>query len=124
MSAPASGVKCGAPPLTQHGVSKKYLWVIDTRGIPYVFEIDIALIGAVPKHTNLTGGGEAYLGGELWFASESTLYLSGGSGRYPPRDATQLEEATNVFKSFGYDVTSLGWDYQEGKAKRYLEYSV
>ena len=124
MPAPASGIKCGTPPLTQRGVSKKYLWVIDTKGIPYVFEIDIDLIGAVPKHTNLTGGGEAYLGGELWFTSESSLYLSGGSGRYPPRDATQLEEATDVFESFGYEVTSLGWDYGADEAKRYLEKSA
>ena len=79
------------------------------------------MIGATFKHTNLTGGGEAYLGGELWFTSETSLYLSGGSGRYPPRDATQLEEATEVFRSFGYEVISLGWDHEARRALRDLE---
>ena len=91
-------------------------------GIPYVIEMHIAAIGGtLPKHTNLTGGGEAYLGGELWFASASSLYLSGGSGRYPPIDPAQLEEATAVFESFVYEVTSLGWDYVMDEAKRNLE---
>lgn len=76
-----------------------------------MFEIIIPSIGSVPKHTNLTGGGQAYLGGELWFTSATSIYLSGGSGRYPPLDATQLEEATEVFRSFGYEALSLGWDY-------------
>ncbi len=44
----------------------------------------------VPKHTNLTGGGRAYLGGELWFTNNSEVYVSGGSGRYPPSDERQL----------------------------------
>ena len=88
-------------------------------------EVPVVLIGGtLPKHTNLTGGGEAYLGGELWFSSESALYLSAGSGRYPPCNAAQLEEATEVFKSFGYDVTSLGWDDGADEAKRFLEYGV
>lgn len=92
------------------------------RGIPYVIEMPIAAIGvSLPKHTNLTGGGEAYLGGELWFASASSLYVSGGSGRYRPIDSAQLAEATDVFRSFGYNVTSLGWDYVMDEAKRNLE---
>ena len=124
-SAPAYGVQFGSPARSQQRQGRnKYLWVIDTRGIPYVFEIAIASIGNVPKHTNLTGGGKAYLGGELWFRSASSLYLSGGSGRYHPTGPAQLDDAAKVFESFGYEVTSLGWDYQEGKAKRYLEKSA
>ena len=120
--APASNVLYGAPPSPRAEEVNTYLWVIDANGIPYVLEAPILAIGrAYPKHTNLTGGAEAFLGGEMWFTSGMALYISGGSGRYPPRDATQLEEAVQVFESFGYVVTSLGWDNTTGKAKRRLE---
>lgn len=120
--APASGIQFGAPSTARwRSRSNTYLWVIDIRGIPYVFEVPIRVIGGtLPKHSNLTGGCEAHLGGELWFASECSLYLSGGSGRYPPLDAAQLKDATEVFESFGYEVTSLGWDYEIDEAKRSL----
>ena len=86
-----------------------------------MFEIAIVSIGDIlPKHSNLTGSGEAYLGGELWFTSASSLYVSGGSGRYPPLNAAQLEEAVEVFESFGYEVTSLGWDHIWGEPMRNL----
>ena len=96
--------------------------MIDTRGIPYIIESSNPSIGAVVlKHTNLTGGEDAYLGGELWFSSQVGLYVSGGSGRYPPANRHQLEEACRVFESFDYSVTSLGWDEGTGSAKRYWE---
>ena len=45
-------------------------------------------------------------------ASHPRLYrclcVSGGSGRYPPTDSIQLDCAVQVFRNFGYDVTSLG----------------
>ena len=58
------------------------------------------------------------MGGELWFADEESLFLSGGSGRYPPSDETHLNDAVGVFKSYGYRVTSLGWDDERGEARR------
>ena len=120
--APVTDVRYGKPGASRTEHANTYLWVIDTRGIPYVFEAPIAKIGSVyPKHTNLTGGAEAYLGGEMWFASTVDLYLSGGSGRYHPEDRNQLEEAAQVFESFGYQVTSLGWNDSLGEAKRILE---
>ena len=73
-----------------------------------------------PKHTNLTGDSEAYMGGELWFRTDSFLYLSGGSGRYPAECEQELVDAVRVFQAFGYEVKSLGWDEKSG-AKRYLE---
>ena len=73
-----------------------------------------------PKHTNLTGGGPAYAGGELWFETEESLFVSGGSGRYEPIDAEQLEEAVSVFGAYGYTVTSLGWDISMDKPRRIL----
>ena len=121
--APAVGVRIGAPPysLEDDGVHR-YLWVIDARGIPYIFEAPVPTLGdALPKHTNLTGGREAYLGGEMWFASYTALYVSGGSGRYPPTDREQFDDVAKVFKSYNYEVTSLGWDDSNGIAMRYLE---
>ena len=84
-------------------------------------EVSIARIGAAPKHTNLTGGDKAYLGGEVWFESDTALYISGGSGRYPPQNPDQLDEAVRVFESFGYRVASLGWDEIYGNPRRFLE---
>lgn len=96
--------------------------MIDPRGVPYLIENSlIVLNGRLPKHTNLTGGGPAYVGGELWFLDTSTLYVSGGSGRFPPVDEKQLDAAISVFVSFGYAVSSLGWNPITDRARRFLE---
>ena len=123
--APADDFLPGTPPSSStDATANRYLWVIDAKGIPYIIESPIAVLGnELPKHTNLTGGKDAYLGGEMWFASSMALYISGGSGRYPPVDGTQLEEAVQVFHAFGYDVTSLGWNQGTGRARRVLETS-
>ena len=89
--------------------------------MPYVIDKpSTELAGKRPKHTNLTGDRKAYVGGELWFFDSTTLLISGGSGRYPPLDEQQLASAVEVFRSFGYKVTSLGWDPEEGP-KRHWE---
>ncbi len=49
------------------------------------------------------------------------MYVSGGSGRYPPADARQLADAVDVFRSYGYKVTSLGWDIESGYANRFIK---
>ncbi len=121
--APAIEILLGAPPKSRFDSSPyRYLWVIDQRGIPYISEECLEVLGTKrPKHTNLTGGENACIGGELWFASDSSIYVSGGSGRYPAADSHQLNAAVEVFESLGYDVISLGWDDVTGFAKRDLE---
>lgn len=121
--APATDISVGTPPSSRADEkTNRYLWVIDERGVPYIIESCNAAIGhELPKHTNLTGGGDAYMGGEMWFSSTVSIFVSGGSGRYPPLDERQLEEATGVFNAFGYNVTSLGWDENAGCALRLLE---
>ena len=121
--APAQGVSLGTPPYSLDEQSThRYLWVIDANGIPYICEERICSIANnFPKHTNLTGGGKAYLGGELWFESDSRLCVSGGSGRYHPINSIQLDCAVRVFRDFDYDVTSLGWDEGTDTAKRHRE---
>jgi hypothetical protein len=109
--APAAGITTGHQPQGRYEQSGRYLWVIDEEGVPYIAEIPQPLLeNALPKHTNLTGGGRAYLGGELWFATEVVIFLSGGSGRYPPVSPEQLDAAAGVLEAYRYTVTSLGWD--------------
>lgn len=123
--APVSDMKLGRPPIQSKDSmvpeSNTYIWVIDCSGIPYVIEVPVPILGnKEPKHTNLTGGGRAYVGGQLWFHSEYCMYVSGGSGRFPPLDEAQLEAVVAVFKSFNYSVRSLGWDNATGRARRVL----
>lgn len=123
-SAPAPrDVSLGSPPSGRDSRGRnRYLWVIDSSGVPWILECRMPILGdKEPKHTNLTGGGTAYIGGELWYRSLCEMYVSGGSGRYPPEDETQLDDAVCVFRGFGYGVTSLGWDRGTERASRYLE---
>ena len=120
--APADDVSTGTPPRGRGQPTGRYLWVIDDYGIPYIIESPLGELGnRPPKHTNLTGGGRAYVGGELWFSNSQSIYVSGGSGRYPPRNETQLVDAVAVFAAYNYAVTSLGWDYETGRAERVLK---
>lgn len=121
-AAPAQGVAFGHPPNSRRSGRNRYLWVINDAGIPFIKEIPIAALnGREPKHTNLTGGSPAYIGGELWFETNTQLFVSGGSGRYPPYGAEQLADAVNVFEAYQYAVISLGWNEEEGEAMRILE---
>ena len=120
--APASGVKFGNPQKPEDSVRNTYLWVIDYRGIPYLIESPMAILDFhCPKHTNITGGKSAYIGGELWFSDVNRIFVSGGSGRFPPLNERQLDDAIGVFSSFKYIVKSLGWNRETGRARRVLE---
>ena len=95
--------------------------MIDENGIPYVLDVSLPeLNGKNPKHTNLTGGGNAYVGGEMWFETADALWVSGGSGRYQPVSEDQLVDSVRVFQNFGYSVSSLGWNSESNKACRCL----
>lgn len=119
-TAPVKDVVTGFPPRRWGEPSNRYLWVIDDRGIPYIQEAPLPILAdRLPKHTNLTAGGLAYIGSELWFGSYESLYVSGASGRYPPQDAQHLADAVTVFESFGFQATSLGWDSDNDEARRY-----
>ena len=120
--APASGIVFGTPPKSRSDSgSNRYLWVIDHRGIPYIRESSVPLLDSkLPKHTNLTGGGEAYIGGELWFANELAMFVSGGSGRYPPIDSDHLTAAVEIFAAYQYKVESPGWNCDTGQPRRVL----
>jgi hypothetical protein len=120
--APAKDIQPGFPPLARNEYgTNTYIWVIDSKGLPYIIEAGIHQLGwQLPKHTNLTGEGDAYVGGQLWFKTDLFLYISGGSGRYPPSCEQQLEDVVRVFKAFRYEVRSLGWKKDSGPL-RHLE---
>ena len=96
-----------------------HLWVIDERGRPCISQAPLPRLG--PKelhHTNLTGGGKASIGGEIWFGTLPFAYLSGSSGRYPPTGPGHLEDAERLFRAVGFDVHSLGWDPETDSPRR------
>ena len=124
-NAPISGVVAGRPPQGEKTGHGRYLWVITEAGVPYILEEGEGaqlLYDKAFKHSNLTGGSAAHCGGELWFAEPKTssIWVSGGSGRFPPRTAEELECAVGVFRAYGYQVTSLEWDLQGKRAFRVL----
>jgi hypothetical protein len=46
--------------------------------------------------------------------------LNGGSGRYPPRSAEELDDVAKAFKAIGYKVAHMGWDAGTNAPARYL----
>jgi len=121
---PSDGVKilCNAPADNDEGYipAKKgdpgcHLWVITSTDVPYILErqqVSPALETGVVKHTNLTGGGIACCGGELWFETPNAkkIYINGLSARYGPESQQQLTDAVEVFEQMGYNVVNFGWD--------------
>ncbi len=96
-----------------------HLWIIDERGRPCISEAPVDRLGDNRlHHTNLTGGNDASIGGEVWFAEMPKIYLSGSSGRYPPRNATHLRHAERLFEDVGFEVLSFGWDPETDRPQR------
>lgn len=105
-----------APTRDQDLRTRKYLWVITETHVPFGKEVgghsDI-------KHTNLTGGGKAYCGGEIWFADKESIYLNGGSGRYPcENDEALLESVKSFYMDIGYRVAIPPFDDDMGQRPR------
>ena len=96
-----------------------HLWVIDERGRPCISQAPVPRLSPSKlHHTNLTGGGKASIGGELWFGELPLVYLSGSSSRYPPREEAHLKDAEQLFRAVGFDVLLLGWDPETDKPQR------
>ena len=94
----------------------RHLWVILPDSVPVILETapDVQpppLSLGVAKHSNLTGGGRACCGGEIWLdgTDRNLLYVNGGSGRYPAKSPQQLADAVLVFEGYEYSVRSAGW---------------
>lgn len=100
------------------------LWVIAAESVPSIVEVApnvrVPLTSGVAKHTNLTGGGLASCGGECWVdpSVANRLWVTGGSGRYPPRSPEHLDDAVAVIRRLGYDVMCAGWSTDNDCAER------
>lgn len=120
MTYPASGS------LTfDHALSpeNKYLWVV---GGDYVrasieFSSHASHFGRGRlSHTNITGGADAHTAGEIWFRDPETVIINGGSSRYTPRSAVELQSAADAFHTAGFRTASMGWDEESGTPARIL----
>lgn len=125
--APAAAWSEGRPPVGGFGDGEtKFLWVIRTDDMPYAREsgsLGASIEGRKKlAHTNLTGGAAAHCGGELWFGSGTRIWLTGGSGRYPPRCKEELGHVESALRQAGYEVHSAGWsDELRGPARYFRE---
>jgi hypothetical protein len=122
-SPPYAPAKTGNPPRrAREAESTKYLWVVAPTTVPFALESlpEVRLQRGRLSHTNLTGGGPAHSGGEMWFTEASIIVMNGGSGRYLPRSAEELEDVAKAFKAVGYKVAHMGWDNELQVPARYL----
>ncbi|MFI0848423.1 hypothetical protein [Mesorhizobium sp. IMUNJ 23232] len=109
----------GGPPVLSSGqMDGRHLWVVRTDDVVHAMErspFGKNVEKGVIKHTNLTGGEEAYSGGELIFLEETTVILNGRSGRYGPRSADEMIAVAKAFRKSGYYVWSCGYDDEAGR---------
>jgi hypothetical protein len=107
----------------------KYLWVVASAGLPYALELSPNIVSIFPglasrdgriSRTNLTGGGDAHSGGEMWFPDKATIILNGGSGRYPPRSPQELADIVVAFRACGWRAASMGWDTETNGPSRVM----
>jgi len=96
---------------------ERLLWVVtsDIRCAHEHSEMAKKFTRKYLSHTNITGGEQAYSGGQLAFlkqadSEEHAIVLDGRSSRYMPRNQKELKEVAEAFAGTGYDVHSLGWD--------------
>lgn len=89
------------------------LWVVTEKQVLHAAEMcdfGSQRQAGVVKHSNLTGGGMAYVGGELRFIDPSTIAITGSSGRYRIRNADEMSSIERAFVESGYNVWSMGYD--------------
>ena len=68
---------------------KCFLWVIDSKSIKFLWEMTPNILRSESRpdrpyicHTNITGNGKAYIGGEMYFCKNGTIYVNFSSDRY------------------------------------------
>lgn len=85
---------------------KCFLWILDDVSIKIIREktpnVDRTHDRDHVCHSNLTGDGEAYAAGELFFGQDGNVYISPFSDRYGNYDLEQWRVAVQYFKSVGY----------------------
>ena len=85
---------------------KSYLWVIDGSSIKIIREKTSNFRRTINPdyvcHTNLTGSGSAYVGGEIYFCSDGKFYINYFSDRYGNPSLKLWKAAKRYIRSVGY----------------------
>ncbi|WP_162292132.1 hypothetical protein [Stenotrophomonas maltophilia] len=105
------------------GQEGKYLWLVLREDVVCGLEygsLGLSLGRKRMAHTNFSGKEPAYVGGEMWFRDESSVWINGGSGRFPAQDASEWHAAVRGFVRAGYSVCSAGWDEGTGTPSRVI----
>lgn len=122
--APVSGFETGTPARQPRSSgTNMYLWLVAPSDVVIAIEEGAAGQSTARRrlaHTNLSGGGDAHAGGELWFKDSETVWITGGSSRYTPRSRTELESVASAFRTSGYRVCNCGWDEENDMPARFF----
>lgn len=111
-TATASAVQ-GKTPIIAAVPDGRHLWVVTAEDVVYAEEgcaFGRARAAGTVKHSNLTGGADAFSGGELVFLDDHTVVLNGCSGRYRIRSEAEMRAVAGAFRKSGYRVWSMGWN--------------
>jgi hypothetical protein len=85
----------------------KYLWIIDIKGQLLLILESTPNPTALRKmvcHSNITKGGKALQGGELWFVDERKIALNFKSGRYGAYTLDQEHSVIEYFTLLGFEI--------------------
>lgn len=119
---PAFNIVHGSPRYVHSSSGENmYLWVIKTEDVTVAMEqgnTGQTTTRNKLAHTNLTGDNPAYAGGEIWYKTNSSVWISGSSSRFQAKDAQELEAIVKAFILSGYSVCSCGWDTEIDRAAR------
>lgn len=85
---------------------KCFLWIIDETSVKISRELNRnSKRTHDPEcvcHSNLSGGGKAYIGGEMFFGVDGRIYINYFSDRYGNPSSTQWAAAKKHIESVGY----------------------
>lgn len=93
--APAKEAVSGKPKRGKGSGEKTFIRIVMPVDVYATFEYCSTGLSTESKrlvHTNLSGGEKAYSGGELWYNNANKIWVTGGAGRYPPRNENEFNE--------------------------------
>ena len=96
----------------------QHLWVVTSEHVLHALEagdFGKKRQAQAVKHTNLTGGGRAFVGGELVFLNKRTIAITGNSGRYRLRSGKEMAAIERAFVASGYNVWSMGYNQETNR---------
>lgn len=97
-------------------LARKYLWSVDKDGIRLMREksgVPGLGRGGDVTHTNLTGGGVARAGGEVWFTGTNSVRLNAASRAYgmghsiAPLTRGEYASVIRMWRNLGYKVEAV-----------------